>query len=106
PLQGVEKVTHPLAYVSKMAELSSGKDTMTGHWELMGLHTKKPFITFPDGFPTEFIKQLESKTNRPVIGNTVASGTAIIEELGQEHMETGALIVYTSADSVLQIAAH
>src|SRR5699024_6802922 len=78
----------------------------TGHWELMGLHIYEPFQTFPDGFPADLIDALEKETGRKVIGNKPASGTVILDELGKEHMETGALIVYTSADSVLQIAAH
>ncbi|PJW21910.1 phosphopentomutase [Geobacillus thermodenitrificans] len=105
-IQGVPKVDQPLAYYTKMKEASAGKDTMTGHWELMGLRIDKPFRVFPDGFPDELIAELERRTGRKVIGNKPASGTAIIEELGEEHMKTGALIVYTSADSVLQIAAH
>jgi len=105
-IQGVPKVEHPLAYYTKMKEASAGKDTMTGHWELMGLRIDKPFRVFPDGFPDELIAELERRTGRKVIGNKPASGTAIIEELGEEHMRTGAIIVYTSADSVLQIAAH
>lgn len=105
-LKGVEKVENPLAHITKMEELSIGKDTMTGHWELMGLHTKRPFKTFPNGFPPQLINELERRIGRKVIGNTVASGTVIIEELGQEHIDTGSIIVYTSADSVLQIAAH
>lgn len=105
-IKGIEKQDNPLAYFTKMQEASNGKDTMTGHWEIMGLNIQKPFRTFPDGFPSELIHQLEEKTGRKIIGNKPASGTAIIEELGKEHMETGALIVYTSADSVLQIAAH
>lgn len=103
---GIPKETFPQAYYTKMQEASSGKDTLTGHWELMGLHIKQPFRTFPQGFPEQLIRQFEKKTNRQVIGNKIASGTVIIEELGREHMESGALIVYTSADSVLQIAAH
>ncbi|MBE3568638.1 MAG: phosphopentomutase [Bacillales bacterium] len=105
-LKGIPKVEKPLAYYTKMQEASKGKDTMTGHWEIMGLLVDKPFKVFPNGFPEELIRQLEVKTGRKVIGNKPASGTAIIEELGKEHMETGALIVYTSADPVLQIAAH
>lgn len=105
-LQGVYKVMNPAAHFGKMREASNGKDTMTGHWEIMGLFTEEPFRTFPDGFPAELVEQLEEKTGRAVIGNKPASGTKIIEELGKEHMETGALIVYTSADPVLQIAAH
>src|SRR5699024_662599 len=94
------------ACFTKMQEASAGKDTMTGHWELMGLRIDQPFQTFPNGFPDELIETLKKKTGRDIIGNKPASGTAIIEELGKEHMETGAIIVYTSADSVLQIAAH
>lgn len=106
PIKGVEKVNPPAAFYTKMAEASIGKDTMTGHWELMGLRIEKPFQTFPNGFPTSLIEKIEQVTNRKVIGNKVASGTAIIDELGAEHIRTGGIIVYTSADSVLQIAAH
>lgn len=105
-LKGISKVDEPKAYFGKMQEASVGKDTMTGHWELMGLNIDKPFKVYPNGFPNELIEKLEAKTGRKVIGNKVASGTAIIDELGKEHMETGAIIVYTSADPVLQIAAH
>ncbi|GGM38945.1 phosphopentomutase [Paraliobacillus quinghaiensis] len=105
-IQGIEKAEKPLAYYTKMQEASNGKDTMTGHWEIMGLHIDQPFQTFPDGFPDDLLKEIEEKTGRKIIGNKPASGTEIMQELGQEHMETGALIVYTSADSVLQIAAH
>jgi phosphopentomutase len=105
-IKGIEKQANPLAYYTKMEEASVGKDTMTGHWEIMGLNISQPFKVYPDGFPEELIKELEEKTGRPVIGNKPASGTAILDELGKEHMETGALIVYTSADPVLQIAAH
>jgi phosphopentomutase len=105
-IKGIEKANQPLAFYTKMQEASNGKDTMTGHWELMGLHIETPFKTFPDGFPDELIQDLENHTGRKVIGNKPASGTEILDELGKEHMETGALIVYTSADSVLQIAAH
>ncbi|MDQ0213759.1 phosphopentomutase [Oikeobacillus pervagus] len=105
-IKGVPKVEKPLAYYTKMQEASNGKDTMTGHWEIMGLRIDTPFQVFPEGFPAELIDQLEEKTGRKVIGNKPASGTAILDELGKEHMETGAIIVYTSADSVLQIAAH
>ncbi|HLS08572.1 phosphopentomutase [Lentibacillus sp.] len=105
-IKGIEKAASPMAHYTKMQEASNGKDTMTGHWEIMGLNIQQPFRTFPDGFPDELIADLESKTGRKVIGNKPASGTAIIEELGKEHMDQGALIVYTSADSVLQIAAH
>jgi len=105
-IQGIKPTSHPLAYYSKMQELSNGKDTMAGHWEFMGLYTEKPFRVFPQGFPPELIQLIEKKTGRKVIANKPASGTEIITELGEEHMKTGALIVYTSADSVLQIAAH
>lgn len=94
------------AYYGKMQEVSVGKDTMTGHWELMGLKLTVPFQTFPDGFPDELITLFEERTGRKVIGNKPASGTEILDELGAEQMETGAWIVYTSADSVFQIAAH
>ncbi|MFS0781104.1 phosphopentomutase [Bacillus sp. 1P06AnD] len=105
-IPGVEKVAKPLAYYTKLQESSNGKDTMTGHWEIMGLNIETPFRVFPDGFPPELISELEERTGRKIIGNKPASGTGILDELGEEHMKTGALIVYTSADSVLQIAAH
>ncbi|MBU9724036.1 MULTISPECIES: phosphopentomutase [Bacillaceae] len=103
---GGEKPEIADAYFGKMEEASVGKDTMTGHWEIMGLHIDQPFQTFPEGFPPELIQELEERTGRKVIGNKPASGTEILEELGEEHVKTGSLIVYTSADSVLQIAAH
>jgi phosphopentomutase len=105
-LEGIPPVNTPEAYFGKMVEVSKGKDTTTGHWEMLGLRTDTPFPSYPDGFPSELIQLLEEKTGRKVIGNCVASGTQIIEELGAEHMETGSMIVYTSADSVFQIAAH
>ncbi|HLS60836.1 MAG TPA: phosphopentomutase [Virgibacillus sp.] len=105
-LEGIESARKPLAHYTKMQEASAGKDTMTGHWEMMGLYIDTPFRTFPNGFPDEVIQKLEEKSGHKVIANKPASGTEIIEELGEKHMETGALIVYTSADSVLQIAAH
>ncbi|MBJ6364005.1 phosphopentomutase [Paenibacillus sp. GCM10012307] len=105
-IAGVDKADKPLAYYTKMQEASSGKDTMTGHWEIMGLKIDTPFRVFPDGFPDELIARIEQHTGRKVIGNKPASGTEIIVELGEEQLGTGALIVYTSADSVLQIAAH
>ncbi|MED3650939.1 MULTISPECIES: phosphopentomutase [Heyndrickxia] len=105
-IQGIKKADKPLAYYTKMQEASNGKDTMTGHWEIMGLNISTPFQVFPNGFPDELISELEQKSGRKIIGNKPASGTEILDELGKEHMETGALIVYTSADSVLQIAAH
>lgn len=94
------------SYYAKAHPLSNGKDTLTGHLELMGVITKTPLKTFPNGFPDDLIKELEEKTKRGVIGNTTASGTEIINELGDEHVKTGNIIVYTSADSVLQVAAH
>ncbi|CAM3963937.1 phosphopentomutase [Lederbergia lenta] len=105
-IKGIKKAEKPLAYYTKMQEASRGKDTMTGHWELMGLITSHPFKVFPNGFPELLITQLERASGRTVIGNVPASGTEIIDRLGEDHMKTGALIVYTSADSVLQIAAH
>jgi phosphopentomutase len=96
----------PIGAAGRMAEASSGKDSVTGHWELMGVVLDRPFPTFPNGFPAEVIAELERRGGRPVIGNRPASGTAIIDELGPEQLRSGALIVYTSADSVLQIAAH
>ncbi|RSL31927.1 phosphopentomutase [Salibacterium salarium] len=105
-IEGIAKAEKPMAHFTKMQEASAGKDTMTGHWEIMGLHIDAPFRTFPNGFPDELINELETKIGRKIIGNKPDSGTAILEELGERHMETGDLIVYTSADSVLQIAAH
>lgn len=106
PVQGVAAAETPAAYYGKLQEASVGKDTMTGHWEIMGLNIDTPFKVYPEGFPASLIQALEEKTGRKVIGNKPASGTEILDELGQEHMETGAIIVYTSADPVLQIAAH
>jgi phosphopentomutase len=105
-IAGVERADNPLAYYTKMQEASNGKDTMTGHWEIMGLNIATPFRVFPEGFPDELLNEIEKKSGRKIIGNKPASGTEILDELGEEHMKTGALIVYTSADSVLQIAAH
>lgn len=106
-VKGIEKAVNPQAHVGKMREISLGKDTMTGHWELMGLHITQPFQTFTDsGFPDELIQLLEERTGHKIIGNIAASGTEIIKEYGEHHMKTGDLIVYTSADSVLQIAMH
>ena len=96
----------PIGCYGSMIEKAAGKDTTTGHWELAGLTLKKPFPTYPDGFPAELIKAFEDEVGLGAIGNKPASGTAIIEELGPEHLRTGKLIVYTSADSVFQIAAH
>ncbi|OUQ89515.1 phosphopentomutase [Brevibacillus brevis] len=106
PLQNVAPVTAPMAHYGKMQEISMGKDTTTGHWEIMGLHVSTPFNTYPDGFPQELISEFEQRIGRKVLGNKVASGTDILDELGEEHMNTGAVIVYTSADSVFQVAAH
>ncbi len=106
PIKGVNEMEAPIASYGKMNEVSIGKDTMTGHWELMGLKVDIPFNTYPDGFPDKLINEFEKKIGRKTIGNKPASGTEIIVELGEEHMETGAVIVYTSADSVFQIAAH
>jgi len=106
PLQGMQATDKPKAYYGKMQEASVGKDTMTGHWEIMGLNIDKPFKVYPEGFPAELIAELEKRTGRKVLCNKPASGTQVIEDFGKEHMETGAIIVYTSADPVLQIAAH
>ncbi len=107
PLKGVQKVGNPLGYYSVLHESSVGKDTLTGHWELMGLQVDTPFVVFTDtGFPKDLMDELCKKTGHGYLGNYSASGTEIIKELGQEHIETGKMIVYTSADSVLQIAAH
>ena len=105
-IEGIPAAEKPMSMYGKMQEASVGKDTMTGHWEIMGLNIDKPFKVYPNGFPPELITELENRIGRKVIGNKPASGTGIIDELGQEHMETGAIIVYTSADPVLQIAAH
>ncbi len=96
----------PLGAYGRMAEASPGKDSVTGHWELMGLVLDRPFPTFPDGFPPDLMHAFEKRIGRGTLGNKAASGTAIIEELGREHLYTGKPIVYTSADSVFQIAAH
>ncbi len=105
-IKGVSPVDSPAGAYGKMSERSAGKDTTTGHWELSGIILDKPFPVYPDGFPPEIINAFEEKIGRKTLGNKAASGTAIIEELGEEHMNTGYPIVYTSADSVFQIAAH
>lgn len=105
-IEGVKNIVDPIASYGKMNEISVGKDTMTGHWEIMGLKTDIPFNTYPEGFPKELLDMFEARTGRKVIGNIPASGTEIIVEYGEEHMKSGAVIVYTSADSVFQIAAH
>ncbi len=106
PLPGVEPAAAPRAWWGRLQEVSAGKDSTTGHWELMGIVTDTPFPTYPDGFPPEVIEEFTRRTGYGVIGNKAASGTAIIQELGDEHLRTGKFIVYTSADSVFQIAAH
>ena len=106
PLKGIAAPAAPSAAFGRMAERSAGKDSVTGHWELMGVVLEKPFPTFPDGFPPALIAEFDKRIGRPSIGNVVASGTAVIDQLGPRHLETGSPIVYTSADSVFQIAAH
>ena len=107
PLKQVEPVEKSLGYYAKLNEKSRGKDTMTGHWEMMGLEVTKPFKTFTEhGFPPELIAELEKRTGHKVIGNKSASGTEILDELGEEEIATGHMIVYTSADSVLQICGN
>ena len=107
PLKNIAPVEDPKAYYTRLNEASNGKDTMTGHWEMMGLHITKPFLTFTEhGFPKELIEELEKRTGHKVIGNKSASGTVILDELGEEEIATGHMIVYTSADSVLQICGN
>ena len=107
PLKQVEAVERPMGYYTYLNEASAGKDTMTGHWEMMGLYITKPFKTFTEtGFPQELIDELSQRTGRTIIGNKSASGTAILEELAEEEIATGHMIVYTSADSVLQICGN
>ena len=107
PLKQVPAVENPLGYQAALRERSNGKDTMTGHWEIMGIETKKPFKTFTEhGFPKELIEELEKRAGHKVIGNKSASGTEIIDELGEEEIATSHMIVYTSADSVLQICGN
>jgi len=105
-IEGVPPNREPMLAYGKMATMSAGKDSTTGHWEHFGIITEKPFPTYPNGFPKELIAEFEKKTGKKVIGNKAASGTEIIKELGELHLKTGDLIVYTSADSVFQIAAH
>jgi phosphopentomutase len=105
-LKGIPPAPSPTGAFGRMAERSKGKDSVTGHWEMMGIVLDRAFPTFPNGFPPEVIAEFERRIGRKSIGNTVASGTAIIDELGPRHIETGFPIVYTSADSVFQIAAH
>jgi phosphopentomutase len=106
PVHGVPPEPNPASAFGRMAEVSPGKDSVTGHWELMGLVLDRAFPVFPDGFPEDLIREFERRIGRGTLGNRAASGTAIIEELGSLHIETGKPIVYTSADSVFQIAAH
>lgn len=105
-LEGLEAQETTKGYWTKLEEVSVGKDTMTGHWEIMGLKIEKPFRVFPEGFPKELLDRIEEFSGRKIVGNKPASGTEILDELGEHQMATGDLIVYTSADSVLQIAAH
>jgi phosphopentomutase len=106
PLATVPAVAKPAAAYGRMAEASAGKDSVTGHWEIAGIVLDKPFPTFPHGFPVDVMREFESRIGRGTLGNVAASGTEIIERLGAEHVATGKPIVYTSADSVFQIAAH
>jgi len=106
PVKGVSPALAPKAAYGRLSEQSAGKDTTTGHWELAGIILPEPFPVFPQGFPVELISQFEERIGRKTLGNLVASGTEIIKELGPKHQETGYPIVYTSADSVFQIAAH
>ena len=106
PLEGVEAVADHQGYATKLEEVSVGKDTMTGHWEIMGLNIQKPFRVFPEGFPPELLQQIEAFSGRKVVCNLPYSGTEVLDDYGPGQMETGDLIIYTSADPVLQIAAH
>ena len=105
-IEGVSRIKASLGAYGRMRKLSPGKDSATGHWEIAGLETRKPFATFTDGFPPEITHAFERETGRGVLGNRAASGQAMLEELGEEHLATGRWIVYTSADSVFQVAAH
>lgn len=106
PLEGLNPVDEAKAYYTKLEEVSAGKDTMTGHWEIMGLRIDQPFRVFPEGFPEELLDKIREFSGRGIVGNIPASGTEIIDDFGPHQLETGDLIIYTSADSVLQIAAH
>ncbi len=106
PLEGIPPVPSPSGAYGKMAEKSVGKDTTVGHWEIAGFIKEKPFPVYPDGFPSGLVKRFEEEIGRKTLGNYPASGTAIITELGEEHLATGFPIIYTSADSVFQVAAH
>src|SRR3954454_6199026 len=106
PLTGLEPSPAPEGSYGRCTLASPGKDTTTGHWEMVGIHLDKPFPVYPHGFPPEVMNEFERRTGRSAIGNIAASGTDIIRDLGEEHVRTGSPIVYTSADSVFQIAAH
>ena len=106
PLAGLDPAAEPVAAYGRCALASPGKDTTTGHWEMAGIHLEKPFPLYPRGFPQEVMHEFERRIGRSALGNKAASGTQIIEELGEEHMRSGSPIVYTSADSVFQVAAH
>jgi phosphopentomutase len=106
PFEGLDPVAQPIGSFGRCALASPGKDTTTGHWEMVGIHLERPLPLFPHGFPREVMDELERRIGRSSLGNKAASGTEIIQELGEEHMRTGAPIVYTSADSVFQVAAH
>ena len=105
-MQGYEAAKYPLGAYGRLRELSAGKDTTIGHWEIAGIISPKRLPTYPNGFPEEILKPFREQTGRGVLGNCVASGTVILDSLGEEHMRTGDLIVYTSADSVFQIIRH
>jgi len=105
-MEGLDSVDTPSGAFARMAEASNGKDTIIGHWEMAGIITEKPFPTYPDGFPPEVMDAFEKAIGRQTLANTVSSGTVILKELGEEHVKTGYPIIYTSADSVFQIAAH
>jgi phosphopentomutase len=106
PIAGISAVDAPVACFGRCTPASPGKDTTTGHWEMMGIHLEKPFPLYPHGFPPEIMREFEMRIGRSSLGNKAASGTEIIQESGEEHMRTGSPIVYTSADSVFQVAAH
>ncbi|HEY3426458.1 MAG TPA: phosphopentomutase, partial [Negativicutes bacterium] len=106
PIQGIKQTLHPLASFGKMAEISKVKDTIGGHWEMAGCPVFNPFPVYPNGFPADVIENFIKYTGKNILGNKPASGITIMEELGQQHLATGYPIVYTSADSVFQIAAH
>lgn len=105
-IEGMREVLRPMAAWGSMEPASAGKDSTTGHWEIAGVHLAQPFPTYPNGFPADVVAEFSQRTGRPVIGNVVGSGTAVIDEFGEEHQRTGAWILYTSADSVFQLAAH